>query len=318
MDVNDDGQITWSELLARKDAVCAYALSRLHIQGDGKIATPRVNEFLVDNLSDGAYAVLRFEVEGIHQPRRLEVNYNAFFDIDPKHRGLFRLERDGKTQLGVFSPTTPTLSYDFDAAPPSNPFWTFLKEGIWHIWSGYDHILFLLALLLGPESYCDGDGPLEPVAEPRRAFTNVLKVVTAFTVAHSITLSLSVLGIVHLPTRLIESAIAASVVIAALTIYGRCFPTAFGWPPLDLGCCTDLDLQTPYATSASNPVNWRSPCSDLISASKLASWQSWRFSCRLAFGAGGPCVLSAIHFALWLGCNHCCGLNLARRARPGF
>ena len=49
----------------------------------------------------------------------------------------------------------------------------------------------------------------------RPALVNVLKIVTAFTVAHSITLSLSALGYVHLPTRLVESAIAASVVLAA-------------------------------------------------------------------------------------------------------
>jgi hypothetical protein len=51
LDVNDDGVITWSELLSRKQAVCAYALSRLHIKGDGKDATLRVDDFLVDNHS---------------------------------------------------------------------------------------------------------------------------------------------------------------------------------------------------------------------------------------------------------------------------
>jgi hypothetical protein len=233
LDLNDDGQITWSELLSRKEAVCAYALSRLHIQGDGKKGLPHVNGFLVDNLSDGAYAVLRFDVEGIHQTHELQVNYNAFFDIDPKHRGLLRLEHNGQTQLGVFSPATPTFAIDFGAPPPGNPFLTFLKEGIWHIWSGYDHILFLLALLL-PGVLVRRDGTWQPVGEPRRAFVNVLKVVTAFTVAHSITLSLSVLGIVHLPTRLVESAIAASVVIAAFNNLLPIFPdgvwmVAFGF-----------------------------------------------------------------------------------------
>jgi hypothetical protein len=233
LDVNDDGLITWSELLSRKEAVCAYALSRLHIQADGKGALPRVNDFLVDSLSDGAYVVLRFDVEAIHQQRRLEVSYNAFFDIDPKHRGLLRLEHNGQTQLGVFSPETPSLAYDFGAPPPTSPFLTFLKEGVWHIWSGYDHILFLLALLL-PGVLLRRDGRWQPVAKPRLAFVNVLKVVTAFTVAHSITLSLSVLGVVHLPTRLVESAIAASVVIAAFNNLLPIFPdgvwmVAFGF-----------------------------------------------------------------------------------------
>jgi hypothetical protein len=214
LDGNDDGQITWAELLSRKEAVCAYALSRLQIQGDGQKGFLRVNEFLVENLSDGAYAVLRFDIEGIHRPRRLAVNYDAFFDIDPKHRGLLRLERNGQTQISVFSPAMPSQAYEFGVTPPHNPFFTFLKEGVWHIWSGYDHILFLLALLL-PAVLRRRDGSWQPVADPRRAFVNVLKVVTAFTVAHSITLSLVVLGFVHLPSRVVESAIAASVVVAA-------------------------------------------------------------------------------------------------------
>jgi hypothetical protein len=233
LDVNDDGQITWGELLSRKESVCAYAFSRLHIQGDGQPGVPRVTDFLVDNLSDGAYAVLRFDIEGIQRPRRLELNYNAFFDIDPKHRGLLRLERNGGRQLSVFSPATANQAFDFEATAPQNPFFTFLKEGIWHIWSGYDHILFLLALLL-PGVLRRRDGSWEPVTEARSAFVNVLKVVTAFTVAHSITLSLSVLGIVHLPSRLVESAIAASVVLAAFNNLVPLFPegvwmVAFGF-----------------------------------------------------------------------------------------
>ena len=215
LDVNDDGRITWGELLSRKEAVCAYALSRLHVWGDGQAGWLHVDEFLVDHLSDGAYVVLRFNIEGIHQPRRLELEYDALFDIDPKHRGLLRLEHDGQTQLGVFSPTTRSQKFEFGLAPARNPFFTFLKEGVWHIWSGYDHILFLLALLL-PGVLLRRDGAWQPVGDMRSAFVKVLKVVTAFTVAHSITLSLAVLGLVHLPSRLVESAIAASVVVAAL------------------------------------------------------------------------------------------------------
>ena len=215
LDVNDDGRITWGELLSRKEAVCAYALSRLHVWGDGHAGLLHIEDYLADNLSDGAYVVLRFNVEGIHQPSRLELDYDAFFDMDPKHRGLLRLEHDGQTLLGVFSSTTRSQVFEFGLTPARNPFFTFLKEGVWHIWSGYDHILFLLALLL-PGVLLRRDGSWQPVADMRSAFVKVLKVVTAFTVAHSITLSLAVMGLVHLPSRLVESAIAASVVVAAI------------------------------------------------------------------------------------------------------
>jgi hypothetical protein len=214
LDVNDDGVITWSELLARKEAVSAYALSRLHIRGDDQMGRLHINELLVDNHSDGAYAVLRFDVEGLQHPNKLKLIYSAFFDIDPKHRGLLRLEDNGLTQLTVFSPTSSNQTFDLMQPAPRAPFVTFLIEGVWHIWSGYDHILFLLALLL-PGVLLRRDGKWQPVSAAQPAFVNVFKIVTAFTVAHSITLSLSALGYVHLPTRLVESAIAASVVLAA-------------------------------------------------------------------------------------------------------
>ncbi len=214
LDANDDGVITWSELRDRKAAVCAYALSRLHIEGDGKPGTLVVRELLVDNHSDGAYAVLRFDVEGLGRPTGLGINYQALFDIDPKHRGLLRLENGGQTTVGVFSPETPDQQFDL-GAPSHTPFFTFVEQGIWHIWSGYDHILFLLSLLL-PGVLRRKDGHWEPVPAARPAFMNILKIVTAFTLAHSITLSLATLGVVHLPVRLVESSIAATVVIAAL------------------------------------------------------------------------------------------------------
>jgi hypothetical protein len=111
-----------------------------------------------------------------------------------------------------------------EAAPPSS-FLGFVREGVHHILIGYDHILFLLSLLL-PAVWIRG-----AVTDPhtgatrtrwvasddlRLALTGVLKVVTAFTVAHSITLALSVLDVVNPPSRWVESIIAASVVLAAL------------------------------------------------------------------------------------------------------
>lgn len=214
LDANDDGVITWGELSSRKDAVCAYALSRLHVDGDGKPGTLVVRDFLVDNHSDGAYAVVRFDVAGLDHPTTLNVTYQAFFDIDPKHRGLLSLDDAGQTRVGVFSPDTAAQQFNL-GAPAHTPFFTFVGEGVWHIWSGYDHILFLLSLLL-PGVLRRREGKWEPVTAAGPAFTNIVKIVTAFTAAHSITLSLATLGIVHLPVRLVESSIAATVVVAAL------------------------------------------------------------------------------------------------------
>ena len=92
---------------------------------------------------------------------------------------------------------------------------TNLSEGIWHIWLGFDHILFHVSLLLPAVFVRDRTG-WRASKTFRGAFVDVAKVVTAFTVAHSITLFLAALSIVELPSRFVESAIAASVVLAAI------------------------------------------------------------------------------------------------------
>jgi len=101
----------------------------------------------------------------------------------------------------------------------------FVREGIHHILIGYDHILFLLSLLLPSvwiRTAAPGTGSTagrprwRPATDLRGTLAKVLKVVTAFTIAHSITLAVSVLGLFQPPPRLVESLIAASVVLAAL------------------------------------------------------------------------------------------------------
>ena len=124
----------------------------------------------------------------------------------------------------VRSPQSDADTATVDDAPASS-FLGFVREGVHHILIGYDHILFLLSLLLPAvwirSAVTDPRTGVTrtrwvPSNNLRLALTNVLKVVTAFTVAHSITLALSVLNIVDPPSRWVESVIAASVVLAAL------------------------------------------------------------------------------------------------------
>ena len=99
LDANGDGQITWGELRARRKDVESYAFSRLGILSDRKSCTLAPTAFLVDEHSDGAYAVLRFDAGcGSRVPASVEVGYSLFFDLDPTHRGLLRFERGGAAQ----------------------------------------------------------------------------------------------------------------------------------------------------------------------------------------------------------------------------
>jgi hypothetical protein len=215
LDTDANGAITWGELRARRAEIEAYAFSRLQISSAGSGCPLKSDALLVDDHTDGAYAVLKFQAQCVALRENLQVRYRLFFDIDPQHKGLLRLQYQGASSTGIFSPDKPDQQFSLSAPSRMQQFLDYLREGIWHIWIGYDHILFLLALLL-PAVAVREAGSWKPVSAFRPAFWNVLRIVTAFTVAHSITLTLATLGVVSLPSRWVESTIAASVVIAAL------------------------------------------------------------------------------------------------------
>jgi hypothetical protein len=117
---------------------------------------------------------------------------------------LVRLERlDGTTQVTRLTPSAP--SFVVEAGPTRVEIVrTYLGLGIGHILTGVDHLLFVLGLLLLV-----------------RGLGQLAKTVTAFTVAHSFTLSLAALGFVHVPPPPVEAVIALSIVFVAAEIVRR-------------------------------------------------------------------------------------------------
>ena len=235
LNVKNDDVITWEALSARYKNITAYIAAHLKMTIDGKPVVPRFTETepMVEDFPDGSYVKIPFVVEGLRDPRKLEVDYRLFFDLNSLHRGLLRLEFQSKTQSAIFSPNQPTQQFELSRTRPGEQFLLFFKEGVWHIWTGYDHMLFLLALLL-PSVLRYESGNWLGVTAFRPACLNVLKIVTAFTLAHSLTLSLAALNIVKLPPRLTESAIALSVVLAAANnlrpwVRGRAWLVAFAF-----------------------------------------------------------------------------------------
>lgn len=223
LDANGDGEITWGEVKARHAEIAAYAMARLAIAANGAACPTTVNGRLIDNHSDGAYAVLRFAAACPPGPDELQVTYRLFSDIDPQHKGLLRLEAGG-TRAAVFGVQNAQQTFQLGRPSQWRQFLDYLAAGVEHIWKGYDHILFLLSLLL-PAVVVRHAKRWESGAGFRAAFLDTLKIVTAFTLAHSATLSLATLQVVTLPARLSESAIAMSVVLAALN---NLFPIVCG------------------------------------------------------------------------------------------
>jgi hypothetical protein len=231
LDADGDGNITWGETRAKHAEIAAYALARLAIQSDGAACTVTVPQQQIDRHTDGAYSVLHLGVRCPQSPTQLTLTYSLFADIDPQHRGLLNLSAQGQTRTAIFGPDARQQVFALKEMNWFSQFIDYAREGVWHIWIGFDHILFLLSLLL-PAVLVWRKPRWEAAESFTQSFWEVAKIVTAFTIAHSITLSLATLGVVSLPSRWVESAIAASVVLAALNnvrplIHGRRWLVAF-------------------------------------------------------------------------------------------
>jgi hypothetical protein len=310
LDTDNDGIVTWGELRAHQPAIAAYALSHLRIVSDGKPCEIHATDHLVDRHSDGAYEILRFSAACPTPPQLLEIGYDLLFDLDPQHRGLLRLEEQGSTHTAIFSPDQKSWRLQGHEASWQRQIADYLREGAWHIWTGYDHMLFLSALLL-PAVLRRRSGQWEAVANFGAALREVLKIVTAFTLAHSVTLSLAVLGYIALPSRLVESAIALSVIAAALNnifplIEKRLWMVAFGFGLVHgLGFANVLaELGLPREALALSLVSFNLG----VEAGQLAVvgaflplahlWRrSWTYP-RIVLGAGSLCIMAVA--SLWL------------------
>jgi hypothetical protein len=252
LDANGDGDITWGEVRARHADIDAFALAALQASTGGARCTLSPTGHRIDNHTDGAYAVLAFSGACPQAGPTLALDYRLFEGIDPQHRGLLNFVENGRSHSVVFSADAPHRIVGGDSGGAWRQFVTYLDEGVWHIWTGFDHVLFLLSLLL-PAVLVRRPRAWQPGESFRDAFIDVARVVTAFTLAHSITLTLAALSIVVLPSRLVESGIALSVVLAALN---NLFPVvangrwiaAFGFGLLHgfgfAGALQDLGLPT--------------------------------------------------------------------------
>ncbi len=252
IDSNHDGKITWGEVRAHRTAIESYALPRLAIKGDGLTCAMRPTNQEIDDHTDGAYDVIDFRaICDKDIPAKFAVVYRLFEDVDPYHRGIVTIHANGITTGAVLGPENPVTTIDLRQPERWQEFRSFVVDGMWHIWTGIDHLLFIMSLLLpavmmrrrrddppgAGGGWSGGGGALiatagggatallatrarvryewVPVANWWPAFIDVIKVISGFTLSHSVTLTLATLGIVDLPSRLVESGIAISVIVAA-------------------------------------------------------------------------------------------------------
>ena len=226
LDANEDGTLTWGEVKTAWPRIEAYALPRLKIDNCALRPTGQA----LERRNDGAYAVLMLASDCVLKAAPA-IGYSLFREIDPTHRGIAKVARAGQPlALFMLDPSSVAATPVVGAASASEPehiattgAWGFLREGIRHILTGYDHVLFLLCLLLPSVMRRTPQG-WRPVEKLSQAVWPVAGIVSAFTVAHSITLGLAALKLVSLPPSFIEPAIAVTIILAALDNVWPIFP----------------------------------------------------------------------------------------------
>jgi hypothetical protein len=232
-----DGGLQPADLLSHGPRIARYLQSRVELAPDGVVSPMTFGSPGLMSTRKAQYVLLPFTTgTTAHDIGYIDVDYRVLFDVHPAHRGFLMIENDWRTGTFdneggislVFEPQGGIQRLDLTASTTVRGFVEMVKLGVHHIWDGIDHLLFLLALLL-PAVVKRRDGRWEPVEDFGSALIHVVKIVTLFTIAHTITLSAATLGAIDLSPRLVESVIAISITIAALDIFWPMFRGAIWW-----------------------------------------------------------------------------------------
>ena len=208
LDSDRDGAVTWPEIEHRRQDIESYLGSHLNIATNSgslswhfaKLAYGAVGgePFLLAQLSAEDTAD---SIETLQVSSSLPLDLTVVWSGQGEEKALLAARGGART----FARSEAARS----------GFRESLQQGIWHIWTGYDHILFLIVLLI-PAVFERTANGRTAVPTFNSALLRVILIVSAFTLAHSITLACAASGWISLPARLVESVIAASILVAAL------------------------------------------------------------------------------------------------------
>jgi hypothetical protein len=216
LDKNGDQTITWGELKTRLPEIASpFLAQQVALAVNGTPCQLEVSSQSLVEHSDGVY--LRHALRSSCQLQRdahVVVDYRFMKDIDPQHRGLLRLEDSTTSIQVVLDPTQPTRTIRGDDALPGS-FTAFFQSGLQHIAAGADHVLFIALLVMGALLRQRATGSV---------WRSLFMVITAFSVAHSVTIALTALGLVRADANIIEPLIALTVLLTAIDTWRPFLP----------------------------------------------------------------------------------------------
>lgn len=214
LDSSGDAQLSWGEVNNNHSLAVDYLTQALHIKRDGQPCTLAIKPPSMRRISSEDLLVYAVEAQ-CAASGEVVLRYSGIFNLKSSHKLLAQINTDEVSATKVFTQDDQTVTLAADKTSSLGLFGEMLYQGIWHIFIGIDHILFLVATLLTVNLLrLDGVWQKEPSA--KRILTNTLILVSAFTVAHSITLTLTALGYIGLNSNLVEFGIALSVLFTAI------------------------------------------------------------------------------------------------------
>lgn len=217
LDRDGDGRITWGEVRAREAEIADLMVGGVSVGAPGGPCSLGPGPLATETRGGETTVVAPFAGACPAVADRITVGYDLMFDVDAQHRALVQVAVDGQTRSLVMSPEARTAEIPVGGTTITGLVLTYVGHGIHHILIGYDHILFVVTLLLGAASAANGRRT-GPAAAGGGVPLATVKLLTAFTLAHSVTLALAAFGVVAPPPRLTEAAIAATITLAALNV----------------------------------------------------------------------------------------------------
>ena len=222
LDQNKDGEVSWGETLVKTAEIQAWLEQGIQLNTTSQKCSLTQMNMKASDHADGTYLSVEWAVacSGAAQegPTGLKLRYSLMFDQDNLHRALVKIDLPDSQSSAILSPERPEVSLTEVNGSMSHVLAQYLIEGVWHIWIGIDHVLFLLSLLILAFLEPTRKSVIQwaAVKNVKTAISGVLAVVTAFTLAHSITLGLTIFKWLEPSADFIEPVIALSVVAAAL------------------------------------------------------------------------------------------------------
>ena len=232
LNLAEDKSLSLEQVAEHRNAITDYYQAHLKFSVDGQPLPMEFGDASLANVFFGTFVKLEFTLtspshhnqqDNSPHPDKILIENNLIFDAVEDHQSLVIIEnhwKSGTLENELLSSLTfvdgqRTQTLNVDEGSILQGLWGFIQSGMHHIWIGLDHILFLIALLL-PSVMVVKDRRWQPADDLRTVLIRVVTIVTAFTVAHSVTLSIAALDVFTLPSRVVESIIALSIGIAAI------------------------------------------------------------------------------------------------------